>query len=301
MATAINPNDIEYKDKINQNLELFFLKNKFVIEYLNKKIEEIIQYFNKINIIIDYDDLKEYIIIYSKNYIFLKINHEYNEFIRQNPCSGAISNYNNDFILTHITFDINNETNIYSQRFIEIVNYIININLYIRGDISKPFHNLYLLYTLKKENEEFNYSLSELRYNFQEDLEDIKNNNRKENEDIRIEIKREIKEFNHSLIKLKETIIENLNKAKEKIKKYEELYTFQKEINNETEKKITLLVENYEDFKNSFKIVEDENMKFKVSLNLLKYENDKLLEFINNLTKIFIVSFIISLFALIIK
>lgn len=256
MAKPLNPNDLEYRNKIIQNLKLCFEEKDININ-LNNCIEITIKTLNEFNIKVDYNHLYEYIVKYCEFFFIKKINDEYLRII--SLCDGSKLRYNNELILNHLNFDINSQNNIY-RSFIN--NYLMHTPLFPEIYYYKltPVHNMYLFNLLNNKIEE----------------------NRKENEAIKIEIKK-LKEFNYSVLKVKDTIIE------------------------ENEKKYKSHEYHYLSLKESVISLINDNINHDASLKIFKHNIEdckKFIEFLgeenNKLQKIIIVNFIISLMSLVI-
>jgi len=170
MAIIINPNDEEYKNKIEENLKLFFEENKEINKCLDINIKDIIDYFNKINIIIDNIDLRNYIIKNFKIYLFDRLNFKYyDRNLRINSFNNTQITHDNTEIIKsfiNIEYDIkigygcNTRENYYNYFHDYIGTNVAIIKNTSSG--SQNFHNIYLIHNLIKDNEFINKSLNNI-------------------------------------------------------------------------------------------------------------------------------------------
>jgi len=175
--TDINLNYIEYKSKIEDNLDLFFREDKFINNIIDN---DIISTYNLH--ITNNNNFKEFIINIAKDYILKQFIKDYK----------IIANFNNDFIINYLelkisdnsTLQISNNYVAYFRQFIEnVLNNRYNINETIK-------YHTYLIYSLQKEIKELNESINNSLINLESDII-------KETEEQTEEINKNLIKFNN--------------------------------------------------------------------------------------------------------
>jgi len=171
--TTININYDEYKNRIKQNLNIFFKEDKFINNIIDN---DIISMYN-LHIINNVDNFKEYIIDIAKKYIFTQFINDYKK----------IGHFNNEFILNYIELTINdNSTLQVLNNYIAYFRQFADTILYNRYKINETIkYHTYSIYSVDRKikeikekfendliqmNEELTYSISNLKKETEEQI-----------------------------------------------------------------------------------------------------------------------------------
>ena len=195
MTSLLNPNDIEIKNKLINNINKC-IENAEIYSFNKKNLISIVNDYNNhhLKLNIDKDKLLEYIILLIQNNVFDKIFNHYNQVNLLNV--ESINTFNN--YLLSIT-NINNENN---EPLLNLIQSTYNRWKSNIQDIDLIYYNIY---NLNKSNEEclnlIKVSINELDANYNH-MSSINNSIKelKETNEIHINLINELKEIINLII-----------------------------------------------------------------------------------------------------
>lgn len=212
MTSLLNPNDIEIKNKIINNINKC-IENTEIYLFSKKKLITIINnyYETHIRLNIDKNNLLEYIILLIQDKIFDNLSNRYRQINLENNDSINIFN---KYILSLININYENDT------LTNLIENIVNKWMYNSNNKLDIDYIYYNIYNLKKSNDKIfnliNVSVNELDNNYNHMIS-INNsiNELKDNNEINMNSIKEMKETNENnmnlINELKETNENNMN------------------------------------------------------------------------------------------